>query len=132
MSLNLLHKAFIAILLFFCSSSSWAMGACRSDVLGQEAFDRQSWESTQHVYIGLVTEAELSSDEDRMSEVTFTLEAEKVFKGNPRRAGRIYTQRPVIPLESEVTEVVFGVPEIMVGDRLIIFSNSREPVFITA
>tara|TARA_R100001377_G_scaffold30112_1_gene16463 strand:+ start:3034 stop:3423 length:390 start_codon:yes stop_codon:yes gene_type:complete len=96
--------------------------------MGPSEFDQRSWDSSQNVYVGMVTKAELSFPAGSMPVVSYTLVVDEVFKGDPATSGPIQSSRSVRPWDSELEEWVCGGAEVLVGDRLIVFSNPNESV----
>lgn len=120
----------IAFTLTVLSSNALACSNCITASLTAAEFDRLSWDNSRNVYVGTVVKAELSFPENSMPVITYTLKTEEVFKGNPDTTGVIHSRRTLRPWHSDLEEWVCGSAEIFVGDRLIIFSNPDQPVYI--
>lgn len=126
------HRSNILIAYIFMILSPFASACsnCITANLTAAEFDRLSWDNTQNVYVGTVVKAELSFPENSMPVITYTLKTEEVFKGNPDTTGLIHSRRTIKPWHSEIEEWVCGSAEVFIGDRLLIFSNPDQPVYI--
>jgi hypothetical protein len=126
------HTARIVWTLIFVLAGPvvWACSACVKDILSAEEFDRSSWDHFENVYVGLVTRAELSFPDHTMPRITYSVVTEEIFKGDPDTTGDIRSQRIVNRWNSRIEVIACGDVEVFVGDRLLIFSNPGESVYI--
>lgn len=123
-------NVFIVFIFTILSPFASACSNCITANLTAAEFDSLSWDNSQNVYVGTVVKAELSFPDNSMPVITYTLMTEEVFKGNPDTTGLILSRRTIRPWHSDIEEWVCGSAEVFIGDRLLIFSNPDQPVYI--
>lgn len=111
---------------FMISSGAIACGYCAKDVLSPSEFDEGNWEYAEHVFVAIVTAAELI---DGTHEIQYKVRAEEVLKGDPGAVVRISSSR-LISQWSGLQRMVCGEVIISVGDRLIVFADGSGEVGI--
>jgi hypothetical protein len=125
--MNRTHSRAVAVMIgFMLTSGAVACSYCAKDVLSASEFDQRSWEYAEHVFVALVTGAELIEE---AHEIQYKVRADEVFKGNPNSVARIGSQRP-INAWGDLQEMVCGEVIVSVGDRLIVFADGSGKVAI--
>src|SRR5262245_5739027 len=75
---------------------AWACSHCLKDIVSLAEFDRLAWESSDRVFVGIVTAAASSRLDEVTLEIDYRLDVEEVFKGvGDAFDGRIFTRRSV-------------------------------------
>lgn len=123
-------KLVITLWALFIVPIAAACSYCVKDILSPEEFDRRSWEAADNVYVGLVVATELSFPDERIPRVYYSIRTDEVLKGNANSAGAVYSERTIQTWESDLQEIGCGDITIVTGDRLLIFSNQDETVYI--
>jgi hypothetical protein len=120
------RDAILASVFLMATPIALACGHCVRDILSPAEFDRRSWESSERVFVGIVTAASSARINEFTLEIDYRLEVEEVLKGRADRFDqRIYTSRSVPEWETGVREITCGETLINVGDRLLVFSDSH-------
>ena len=120
-------KSKIIFLLFvgLFNVDSFACTSCDAIGTNQESIDRNAWESFAHIFSAIVLSSELFPVEKDKYEIHYRVKDELVFKGDPSRVTKIYTERYIVPLEADYIAIVdCGDPVVRPGDRLIIYANA--------
>jgi hypothetical protein len=102
---------------------AWACSACGRDVIDPAEYDKQAWDGSSVVYVGRVTRAEARDRGNSSFEITYSVEPEEVFKGQPSSVKRVYSERPVNGWQSRMQIVDGGSVSVAPGDRLLIFGT---------
>ncbi len=107
------------------ASAAWACSSCIRHITPEAEFDRQGWDQSPHVFVGLVVSTRLARD--RRS-VEYTVTAEERLKGNPRMVTRIFSSLSIGAWSKEfdeeaLAEVSCGHFSIASGDRVLVFSG---------
>jgi hypothetical protein len=99
------------------------------DILSPADFDRRAWDGSESVFVAIVTAAESVRIDEGMLEIDYRVDVEEVLKG---AAGdfdqRLFTTRSVSDWKTGVTEIVCGDLLINVGDRLLVFVESKSAI----
>lgn len=90
---------------------AWACGHCVKDILSPADFDRRAWESSERVFVAIVTAAEPSRMNEHMLEIDYRVDVEEVLKGVVDDFGqRLYTTQSAIPIgRCSSTRVIEGI-----------------------
>jgi hypothetical protein len=103
---------------------AWACSACIKDILSPTEFDRRAWDSSEHVFVGIVTAAAASRINEHTLDIEYRLDVEQTFKGIAADFDqRVHTTRSV-PDENGIQMIACGETSIRVCDRLLVFSES--------
>lgn len=103
---------------------AWACSACIKDIMSPAEFDRRAWDSSEHVFVGIVTATASSRIDEHTLKIEYRLDIEETFKGIVADFDqRIHTTR-WLPDENGIQVVACGETSISVGDRLLVFSES--------
>ncbi len=113
--------------------SAWACGHCPREIFSPEEVDRAAWDASDRVFVGIVAAATSARTGTHTLEIDYQLNVEEVFKGTATDFDvRIYTIRPVSDWQSGMEEITCDNTRISIGDRLLVFSTSNDPVRIGA
>jgi hypothetical protein len=120
-----LTSPFVALVVLVVGAPvALACSACVKDIMSKEDFDRRSWESASHVFVGFVERAHLQRRERAPSDISYELRAEETFKGDPDQVKRVYSSRMVREW-GEPEEVACGDVAVAAGDRVLVFADSE-------
>jgi hypothetical protein len=99
------------------------------DILSPADFDRRAWEGSDSVFVAIVTAAESSRMNEYMLEIDYRVDVEEVLKGVVDDFDqRLYSTRSVSDWKAGVTEIACGDMLINVGDRLLVFVDSKNAI----
>lgn len=107
-----------------------ACSACIKSIMSAAQYDEQSWQSSEHVFLGLVTSAELVLRAGAGPEIVYKVEPEEVFKGSPASITKVYSTRIINGWNVALEEVGCGSITIGAGDRVLLFSRPDSTAFI--
>lgn len=129
--LKLLAKNIVLCLVIFSGFEVvLACSACIRDIMSPEEFDKRSWDSAEHVFLGLVTKSELVFITGSLPEVVYQVTVEETFKGNPNSVTKVYSRRIVNDWKAGIEEVGCGDITIGSGDRVLLFSRPDSTAYI--
>jgi hypothetical protein len=117
---NLVKKTLGIVAAYLLSSAAIACSACLRDILSPEEFDRRGWDSSAHVFVGLVVRSELVRGEN---EILYAVDPEEVFKGDPTAVNRISSRRHIDEWGG-LQAVSCGDAVVSAGDRVLIFASA--------
>lgn len=123
----------IAIAAFFVlggTEIALACGACIKSIMSAAEYDERSWQSSEHVFLGLVTSAELVSRAGAGPEIVYKVKPEEIFKGNPASITKVYSTRIINGWNVALEEVGCGSITIGVGDRVLLFSRPDNTAYL--
>jgi hypothetical protein len=109
---------------------AWACSACVRDIANPADYDRRSWDTSSIVFVARVTKAEARDVGNSTVEITYSIEPEEVFKGEPSAVKRVYSQRTVNGWEAGFRLSDCGYVSVAPGDRLLIFATSDSEVML--
>jgi hypothetical protein len=109
---------------------AWACSACDRDIADPADYDKRSWDGSSTVFVARVTKAEARDVGNLSVEITYSIEPEEVFKGEPSAVKRVYSQRTVNGWEASLRFVDCGHVSVTPGDRLLIFAASDGEVML--
>jgi hypothetical protein len=121
-----------ALVLLLGVPVAWACSSCLKSTLSAEDFDRQGWQQSASVVVGLVTRAEIHFNPGSVARVVYSVRVEESFKGNLNQFLRVYSTRPVQawPRSNDLEEVSCGHLTISPGDRVLVFASGVRDVVI--
>lgn len=102
---------------------AWACSACGRDIIDPAEYDKQAWYGASVVYVGRVTQAQARDRGNSSFEITYSVEPEEVFKGQPSSVKHVYSERTVNGWQSGIKVVDCGSVSVAPGDRLLIFAT---------
>jgi len=109
---------------------AWACSACVRDISDPADYDKRSWDGSSTVFVARVTKAEARDIGNSSVEITYSIEPEEVFKGEPSAVKRVYSQRTVNGWEAGLRVTDCGYMSVAPGDRLLIFATSGSEVML--
>jgi hypothetical protein len=101
---------------------AWACSTCVRDIADPAEYDKEAWDTSATVFVARVTKAEARDIGDSSVEVTYTIEPEEVFRGEPAIVKRVFSVRTVNGWLAEMARVDCGYISVAPGDRLLIFA----------
>lgn len=118
---DLFGKTFAMMCAYLLCSAAIACSACIKDIFSPEEFDRRSWDSSEHVFVGLVVRTELVRD---TNEIRYTIDPEEIFKGDPSLVSQVSGRRNIDEWNGLQT-VSCGDLIVSAGDRVLVFASAE-------
>ena len=109
---------------------AWACSTCARDIADPAEYDKRSWDAASTVFVARVTKAEAHDVGGSSVEITYTVEPEEVFKGQPSAVKRVYSQRTVNGWQASMRIIDCGYVSVAPGDRLLIFATTDAEVML--
>jgi hypothetical protein len=123
------HALTVTGLLLFATPIAWACGHCVKDILSPAEFDQRAWESSQKVFVAIVTAAESSRINEYTLEIDYRVEVEEVLKGTfDDFDQRLFTTRSISDWKTGIEQIACGDTLINVGDRLLVFADATDAI----
>lgn len=122
----------LAIVILILSPVALACSSCLRDLIPVAEFDQRSWDEADHVFVAIVTRAEIQSplQPNSSNEIRYSYRIEELLKGKRKTRLNVYTSRSVEAWDTDVQLVGCGDIVIVPGDRLLIFSDGKSDVYI--
>lgn len=125
------HALIATGLLLVAPPIAWACGHCAKDILSPAEFDRRAWESSEKVFVAIVTGADSVRTNEYTLEIDYRIEVEEVFKGVVDGFDqRLFTTRSISDWRAGEEQIACGDTLINVGDRLLVFADARDVIAI--
>ncbi len=122
----------LIVLALVLSPVAFACSACVRDIISEEEFDQRSWDNATHVFVAIVTKAEINQPiaPNGYNRVDYQYAVEEVLKGEGRTDLAVYTDRSIEQWNSEIVLIGCGDIALSPGDRLLIFAEDEPEVYI--